>query len=278
MKSLDSEFKYLKEKYKDENEKDYYDYLDYILKDEYTNKYQNLRLIFNKNRIEKLYNEFISYINLDDLLLDESIKTKEKSRFKKSGIYDINGEEKVVIVLENNIKDLYNMIKYNTILACSKKGDDENVSYIKAMLLEKYLTDYLLNIGISKAECEKFKMYSLMEIVYISTIINCGIKEAQIYDECKPINQDILNETKYKVKSFINYDEEIKKYNFTNTKKYIYGIIYSTYFHQKFMNEQDKELIRFIKTTMNINGLKAIYDTENNSSKIYEYYNKEYRS
>ena len=277
MKSLDNEIKYLKEKYKDENEKDYYDYLEHILGEEYTNKYQNLRLVLNNTKIEKLYKDFMSYIGLNDLIIDDSIKTKDKtSQLKNSGIYDIDGEKKPVIILESNIKDLYSLIKYNTILTCLKNGDDENISYIKAMLLEKYLTDYLLSIGVSKTECEKIKMYNLMEIVYISIIINCGIKEAQVYNECKPIDQNILDETRKKIKSCVDYDEEIKKYNFMNTKKYIYGIIYSTYLHQKFTTK--KELLEFINRSMNMDEFKALYNIENNSSKIYEYYNKEYRS
>ena len=61
-----------------------------------------------------------------------------------------------------------------------------------------------------------------------------------------------------------------------NTKKYIYGIIYSTYLHQRFTNK--KEIQELINRSMNLDEFKTLYDIKNNSSKIYEYYNKEYRS
>ena len=107
-------------------------------------------------------------------------------------------------------------------------------------------------------------------------IINCSIKESKSYIEDSKISKNILDETRRKLKRCIDYEKEISKYNFVNSKKYIYGIVYSAYLHQKFTNNE--ELLDFLNTSMDINTFNETFDINNNSNKVYEYYNKEYRS
>ena len=140
----------------------------------------------------------------------------------------------------------------------------------KAMLIEKKLLDYLIEIGYSKVECDKIKKYNLMEILYISNIVNCGIEEIKMYDKTFTFNDNIFNETRTNLKKCFD-KEELLKYNFTNSKKYIYGIIYSTYLHQKLSEEEINELLN---TNMKFGEFIAKYKSDN----IYKSYDKEYRN
>ena len=267
---LKEEIKNLSTKYKSTKQEDLIEYLNYILEDKYDTKYCNLRLYNSVDKTKKIYLDFIKKYNLDDLL-DNVIFNNKNYRFKESGIYDIDSNKKAVININNNTKDLFDLVRYSIILDQMNKGNDEVVSYIKAMLVEKKLLDYLIEIGYSNIECEKIKKYNFMEILYISNIVNCGLEEIKMYNQTFTISDNIFNKTKNNVKKCIENDEIIK-YNFLNSKKYIYGIMYSTYLHQKLNDEQFYE---FLNTNMKFSEFVSKYKED--SSDIYKSYDREYR-
>ncbi len=267
---LKEEIKNLSKKFKETKNDTLVEYLDYILKDKYENC-NNLRLYNTIEKTKKIYSDFIGKYNLDNLL-DDVIFESHLYRFKQTGITDVDSNKKVVIIPENNTKDLFNLVRYTIILDQMNKGNDEIVSYIKAMLVEKKLLDYLISIDYSKIECEKIKKYNLMEILYISNIVNCGLEEIKMYNQTLTVSQNIFDKTKNDVKKCITNDE-LLKYTFLNSKKYIYGIIYSSYLHQ---NLSDDEICIFLNTSMNFNDFIDYYKEDKDN--LYKCYDKEYRN
>ena len=277
--NLDNEIRVLSKEYKNDEYSSFYCLLDFILQDSYTNKYQNLRLFLNKDTLKTLYSNFISHIGIEDMSQNVIFRDDtNNSCLARSGIYDIDGKKKVVIRRKSNINDLYKFVGYTSVLHFLNNGNDEIVSYIKSMLLCDYLIDYLKDIGYPEKECEKLKMHNFMKIIYKSIIINCSIRESKSYIEGSKISQDILDETRQKLKRCIDYEKELSRYNFVNSKKYIYGIAYSTYLHQKFINDNNKGLLEFLNTSMDLKTFSETFDINSNSNKVYEYYNREYRS
>ncbi len=268
---LKEEIKNLSKKFKETKNDTLVEYLDYILKDKYENC-NNLRLYNTIEKTKKIYSDFIGKYNLDNLL-DDVIFESHLYRFKQTGITDVDSNKKVVIIPENNTKDLFNLVRYTIILDQMNKGNDEIVSYIKAMLVEKKLLDYLISIDYSKIECEKIKKYNLMEVIYISNILNCTIDEIKFYNQVLEVNDNIINETEKNIKKHIDISE-LNKYDLTNSKKYIYGIIYSTFLHQ---NLNDEEIIKLLNTSLKFSDFVDIYIKNVDREKIFDYYNKEYR-
>ncbi len=269
---LKEKIKDLSKKYKDLKQDELLDYLNFILKDEYNTKSHCLRLYNNLEKTKKLYSSFINEYNLNDLS-KEVIFVNSSPKYKESGIYDIESNKKVIVTLNNNIKDLFDLVRYTIVLEQLNKGNDEVVSYIKAMLIEKKLLDYLVKIGYSKIECEKIKKYNLMEVIYISNILNCTIDEIKFYNQVLEVNDNIINETEKNIKKHIDISE-LNKYDLTNSKKYIYGIIYSTFLHQ---NLNDEEIIKLLNTSLKFSDFVDIYIKNVDKEKIFDYYNKEYR-
>ena len=269
---LKEKIKDLSKKYKDLKQDELLDYLNFILKDKYSTKSHSLRLYNNLDKTKKLYSSFITEYNLNDLSQDVLFVTSNH-KYKESGIYDVNSNKKVVIILNNNTKDLFDLVRYSIILDQFNKGNDEIVSYIKAMLVEKKLLDYLIKIGYSEVECEKIKEYNLMEVLYISNILNCTIDEVKFYNQVLEVSGNIVHETEKNIKKHIDINE-LNKYDLINSKKYIYGIIYSTYLHQ---NLNDDEISKLLNTSMKFNDFIDGYIKNVDKEKIFDYYEKEYR-
>ena len=269
---LKEKIKDLSKKYKDMKQDELLDYLNFLLKDKYETRCYNLRLYNNLDKTKKLYSNFIKEYNLDDLS-QEVLFTNISPKYKESGIYDIDSNKKVVVTLNNNTKDLFNLVRYSIILEQLNKGNDEVVSYIKAMLIEKKLLDYLVKMDYSKTECEKIKEYNLMEVIYISNILNCTIDEIKFYNQVLEVNDNIINETEKNIKKHIDISE-LNRYDLTNSKKYIYGIIYSTYLHQ---NLSDEEIHKLLNTSLKFNEFVDRYIKNIDKEKILDYYGKEYR-
>jgi len=269
---LKEKIKDISKKYKDLKQDELLDYLNFILKDKYNTKCYSLRLYNNLEKTKKLYSGFIKEYNLNDLL-EDVLFVSSNPKYKESGIYDIDSNKKAVVTLNNNTKDLFDLVRYSTILDQLNKGNDEIVAYIKAMLIEKKLLDYLVKIGYSKTECEKIKEYNLMEILYISNILNCTIDEIKFYNQVLEVNENIIYETEKNIKKHIEIND-LNKYDLNNCKKYIYGIIYSSFLHQ---NLNDEEIIKLLNTSLNFSDFVDIYIKNVNKEKILDYYNKEYR-
>lgn len=267
---LKEKIKELSKKYKDVKQDDLLNYLNFLLEDKYDTKCYNLRLYNNLDKTKKLYSDFIKESNLNDLSQDV-LFTNSSPKYKESGIYDIDSNKKVVVILNNNTKDLFNLVRYSTILEQLDKDNDEVVSYIKAMLVEKKLLDYLIKIGYSKIECEKIKEYNLMEVLYVSNILNCTLDEIKHYNQVLDVSDDILYQTEINIKKHIEISE-LNKYDLVSSKKYIYGIIYSTYLHQ---NLSDEEIYKLLNTSLKFNDFVDIYIKD--KEKILDYYSKEYR-
>ena len=153
------------------------------------------------------------------------------------------------------------------------KSNDELVSYIKAMLVEKELLDYLISINYSNNECKKIKKCRLMEVLYISNLLNCTLEEIKYYNQVLDINNNIFNQMEINVKKHIDINE-LSKYDLINSKKYIYGIIYSSYLHQ---NLNEEEIHNLLNTSLKFNDFVDIYIKNTNKEKIYKCYDKEYR-
>ena len=269
---LKESIKVLSKKYKDLKQDDLIYFLNYILKDKYDTKYYSLRMYNNLSKTKKIYLNFINDFGLEDLS-KEVLFINSSLKYKESGIYDIDSNKKVVIILNNNTKDLFNLVRYSIILDQLNKKNDEVVSYIKSMLVEKKLLDYLKKIKYSNIECEKIKKYNLMEVLYISNIINCTLEEIKYYNQVLDINNNIFNQTELNIKKHID-NSELTKYDLLNSKKYIYGIIYSSYLHQTLT---DIDILNFLNTSMNFNQFLELYIKDTNKEKILNNYNKEYR-
>ena len=265
---LKEQIKELSKKYKEIKPDEMIDYLNHILEDRYDRKCYNLRLYNNLDKTKKIYLDFILKQGLNNLL-ENVVFINENPKYKESGIYD----KRVIVILKNNTKDLFDLVRYTILLEQLEKGNDEIVSYIKAMLIEKKLLDYLVSINYSQVECEKIKKCNLMEILYISNLINCGLEEVKIYNQVIDINYNLIDETEQKIKKHID-NNELFKYNLMNSKKYIYGIIYSSYLHQK-LSDEDVNIL--LNTNLKFNEFKELYIKED-KEKILNYYNIEYRS
>ena len=267
MKTLEEQIKSLSNIYKKNKDDEFYEYINYILKDEYSNKFNNLRLYNTLTKTKTLYEQFMKENNIN-ISYDNVIFNKG---YKESCIETINNERKVLINLKNNTKDLYELVKYTSILYFSLNNDDI-VTYIKTMLLEKKLTDFLIKNNYSQIECYKIKMSNLMEIIYISNILGCEIEEIRKYSKSFMVDNSLIEKLKLKIKKCIDCNLEFSKYNLINSKKYIYGIIYSTYLYNS-----DIDLIEFLNKNMDFLEFKELY-IKDDKEKILSCYDKEYRS
>lgn len=295
----------LSERYSDQEYVMLEKFIKHIIEDKNVITNPIFRTYYVENKIMNLCNDFMESIGYGDYFksIRENIifvgyKDNDKKisniKIKEIGCYRINGKKCIVIFMNHDIKDLYQLV--HEIMHCYNMENRVSIVWSKltetmSFLIEYLLTDYLDNINYNDNNYHRFKQYRLFNTKVIANLLKLEFMEIDKYLKTGIINLETVRQSKLYFQ-YLRSNNFSRSSNIEKTEQYIYAIMFASYIHERKLknnsldefnllndtlaNIEFREFLNFIDLDLK-NSISCDL-TEESYQKIFKSYDKKYRS